>query len=119
VTVTGNRNLLAQAIGNLLDNAIKFTPEGGTVRLRAAAAREGVEISVCDTGPGIPARDRRRALERYVRLDPAGTTRGNGLGLSLVDAIARQHGARLLLEDNSPGLRAVIRFSSQVGSRVP
>ncbi len=112
VTVTGNRNLLAQAIGNLLDNAIKFTPRGGTVRLRAAVAPDGSEISVSDSGPGIRAGDRQRVLERYVRLDAAGTTRGNGLGLSLVAAIARQHGARLLLEDNSPGLRAVIRFRS-------
>ncbi len=110
VTVTGNRNLLAQAIGNLLDNAIKFTPGGGTVRLRVAALAGGVEISVSDTGPGIPARDRQRVTERFVRLDPAGTAQGNGLGLSLVDAIARQHGATLLLEDDKPGLRAVIRF---------
>jgi signal transduction histidine kinase len=110
VTVSGNRNLLAQAIGNLLDNAIKFTPAGGTVRLRAAAAPGGSEISVSDTGPGIPAPDRQRVTERFVRLDPTGAARGNGLGLSLVDAIARQHGATLLLEDNEPGLRAVIRF---------
>jgi signal transduction histidine kinase len=110
VTVTGNRNLLAQAVGNLLDNAIKFTPKGGSVRLCATAAPGGAEVSVSDTGPGIPARDKARVVERHVRLDPAGATRGNGLGLSLVDAIARQHGAALVLEDNNPGLRAVIRF---------
>jgi signal transduction histidine kinase len=112
VKVTGNRNLLTQAIGNLLDNAIKFTPRGGTVRLSTAAGADGIDISVSDSGPGIRAADRQRVLERYVRLSAAGTTRGNGLGLSLVAAIARQHGARLLLEDNNPGLRAVIRFQS-------
>jgi signal transduction histidine kinase len=112
VTVAGNRNLLTQAIGNLLDNAITFTPGGGTVRLRAAAAPEGSEISVGDSGPGIPAQHRQRVRERYLRLEPAGATHGNGLGLGLVDAIARQHGAKLSLEDNNPGLRAVIHFKA-------
>jgi signal transduction histidine kinase len=110
ITVNGNRNLLSQAIGNLLDNAVKFTPAGGTITLTATRSAEGAEVSVADTGPGIPSEDRKRVLQRYVRLDKARDTEGNGLGLSLVEAIARQHGATFTLEDNKPGLLASIRF---------
>jgi signal transduction histidine kinase len=110
ITVNGNRNLLSQAIGNLLDNAVKFTPAGGTITLTAKRSAEGAEVSVADTGPGIPSEDRKRVLQRYVRLDKARDTEGNGLGLSLVEAIARQHGATFTLEDNKPGLLASIRF---------
>lgn len=110
ITVNGNRNLLSQAIGNLLDNAVKFTPAGGKITLTAKRTTEGAEVSVADTGPGISSADRKRAVQRYVRLDRARDTEGNGLGLSLVDAITRQHGARFTLEDNAPGLLAKIRF---------
>jgi len=108
--VRGNRELLAQAIANLLDNAIKYTPEGGTVRLAAEGAVDGPRVSVADSGPGIPAADRERVLERFVRLDRNRSTPGSGLGLSLVRAVARLHGAELLLDDNRPGLIVTLAF---------
>ncbi len=116
VVVTANRDLVAQAVGNLLDNAIKYTPAGGHITLRAARVGDRAELSVADTGPGIPGQYRRRVTQRYARLDSARGTAGNGIGLSIVDAIARQLGAALILEDNRPGLRAVIRFPVTPGS---
>jgi signal transduction histidine kinase len=107
--IRGNRQLIAQALANIVDNAIKYTPEGGAVAIRAgdgAAPR----LEVLDSGPGIPPELRQHALERFVRLDPDRSTPGNGLGLSLVDAVARLHEAELELADNSPGLRVTMRF---------
>jgi signal transduction histidine kinase len=109
----GNRELLGQAIANLLDNAIKYGAPGsgeGEKPVVVSARRFGREalISVADRGPGIPAADRERVLERFVRLESARTRPGFGLGLSLVAAVARLHGGRLILEDNGPGLRATL-----------
>ena len=84
----GNRHLLAQALANLLDNAIKYTPAGGRVTL---SGQPGPVITVADTGPGIPEGERERVLERFVRLDGHRSTPGNGLGLSLVYEIVQQH----------------------------
>ena len=114
--VVGDRDLLAQAVGNLLDNALKFTPSGGRVRIAARApARDRIDIIVEDTGPGLSAPDRARAGERFFRADASRGTPGSGLGLSLVRAVAHLHGGDLLLEDAAPGaaqpgLRATIRF---------
>ncbi|MBR0651277.1 HAMP domain-containing protein [Roseomonas terrae] len=114
--LVGDRDLLAQAVGNLLDNALKFTPAGGTVRLSAQSRiRDGIEIAVADTGPGLPPEDRARAGERFFRADASRATPGSGLGLSLVLAVAHLHGGELELEDASPGdtppgLLAVIRL---------
>lgn len=110
IRVWGNRRLLAQAVGNLLDNAVKYTPAGGQVNLRIERMDAAPAIVVADTGPGIPAEAREQVLERFVRLDSARSTPGSGLGLSLVRAVARLHGARLILEDNKPGLRVTLRF---------
>ncbi len=111
VPVVGNPQLLAQALANLLDNAVKFTPAGGTVTLAADRTLDGrPRLLVADTGPGIPAAERDRVLDRFVRLEPSRSTPGHGLGLSLVDAVARRHGARLSLEDAEPGLRVVLVF---------
>ncbi len=107
----GDRNLLSQAIANLLDNALKHTPAGGTIRLSARTDGNGrPEILVSDTGPGIPVESRGRVLERFARLDRSRSTRGSGLGLSVVAATARLHDAELTLEDNEPGLRVRLRF---------
>jgi len=105
--VRGDAQLLSQAVANLLDNAIKYTPAGGRVvlTLEGAGPGQAARLSVADTGPGIPAEMREAVLERFVRLDAARASPGNGLGLSLVDAVAHLHGARLLLEDNEPGLK--------------
>lgn len=111
VAVVGNPQLLAQALANLLDNAVKFTPGGGRIGLTVDRAPEGrPRLTVADTGPGIPAAERERVLDRFVRLEPSRSTPGHGLGLSLVDAVARRHGARLSLEDAAPGLRVVLMF---------
>jgi signal transduction histidine kinase len=110
VTVEGDPQLLAQALANLVDNAIKYTPEGGTVVVRTRAGTEPV-LEVVDNGPGIPPHLREKALERFVRLDPDRSAPGNGLGLSLVAAVAKLHGARLELTDNRPGLVVSLRFA--------
>jgi len=108
----GSRQLLSQAVANLLDNAVKYTPPGGRVTLTVApgAGGAGPRLTVADTGPGIPEAERGRVLQRFVRLEPSRSTPGNGLGLSLVDAVARLHGCRLDLVDNAPGLRVTLDF---------
>ncbi|VAW78471.1 hypothetical protein MNBD_GAMMA14-406, partial [hydrothermal vent metagenome] len=98
--ITGNRHLLAQAIGNLLDNAFKYTPEDSTISLQATAQAGRLALTVSDNGPGIATDQREKVLERFVRLAPERSTAGNGLGLSLVKAVADLHGAELQLEDN-------------------
>jgi len=101
VAVMGDRHLLSQAVANLIDNAVKYTPAGGRI---AIAVGPGPQIVIADSGPGIPEAERARVLDRFVRLDATRSTPGNGLGLSLVNAVARLHGARLELGDNAPGL---------------
>jgi signal transduction histidine kinase len=108
----GDRDLLQQAIANLLDNAIKFSPAGGRIALSADAADRQVRISVTDQGPGIPEADRVRATERFFRGEQARHTPGSGLGLALVQAVATLHEGALLLEDAQPGLRATIMLRS-------
>jgi signal transduction histidine kinase len=118
----GSRELVGQAIANLVDNAIKYaTPEGQVTARQApaeivvSAQREGesVAISVADRGEGIAAADRARALERFGRLETSRTRPGSGLGLSLAAAVARLHGGSLRLEDNGPGLRAVLALPAK------
>jgi len=90
---------------------VKYTPSGGAVRVAAGIGPgRRPTLLVADTGPGIPEEQRERVLERFVRLDQDRSTPGNGLGLSLVRAVARLHGAALRLEDNAPGLRVTIAF---------
>ncbi len=105
--IQANRHLLSQTLANLLDNAIKYTPEGAAI---AVTLEEGPVITIADRGPGIPTDDRERVLERFVRLDKTRTTPGSGLGLSLVNAVARLHDAELTLEDNAPGLKVKLKF---------
>jgi len=108
--IRGDPVLLAQALGNLIDNALKYTPDVSTitVTVRRAIDDGSVEIVVADSGPGIPEAQKPRAVERFFRGDASRCTPGVGLGLSLVDAVARLHGSELRLEDNHPGLRARI-----------
>jgi signal transduction histidine kinase len=100
----GDRELLAQALTNLLDNAVKYTPIGGRIDVRLEKTDAHLKITVADSGPGIPYPDRARVLERFARLDRARSKPGNGLGLSLVKAVAEQHNGRVTLSDNHPGL---------------
>jgi signal transduction histidine kinase len=107
------RQLLAQAVANLVDNAIKFTPNGGRVRLVASGTRESIVLEVTDSGSGISPGDRPKALERSRRLANASGTPGSGLGLSLVNAVAQLHGGRFELGDNAPGLVARLTFARE------
>ncbi len=115
LVVRGNRELIAQTLANLLDNGLKYgTPaaSGAAPELRLVLRRQGqlVRLSVEDRGPGVPAADRDRVLDRFVRLEASRTLPGSGLGLSLAAAIAHLHGGALRLEDNAPGLRAVLEI---------
>lgn len=109
IAVRGDPDLLAQAIGNLVDNAIKYTPCEGKVALRIASdTKDQVAIAVTDTGPGVADADKARATERFYRGNRASGTEGVGLGLSVVDAVARLHGGALSLTDSRPGLEAIL-----------
>jgi signal transduction histidine kinase len=114
--VHGNRELISQALANLVDNAIKYgapnridmngaEPE---IVIKAVPDGERILLTVADAGRGIPEVDRGRAVERFVRLEQSRSQPGSGLGLSLASAVARLHGGELKLEDNQPGLRTVI-----------
>ncbi len=106
--IRGDRHLLSQALSNLVDNAIKYSPPGGRLHVGVERAGDWVRLSVKDDGPGIPADQRDAVLQPFVRLDPARSNPGSGLGLSLVEAVAEFHGARLTLADNQPGLAVFI-----------
>ncbi len=108
-TVAGHPQLLANAVANLVENAIAHTPRGREVTV-ALESGPAPALTVADRGPGIPGEERDRVLQRFVRLDASRGRPGAGLGLSLVAAVARLHGAALELSDNAPGLRATLRF---------
>ena len=112
VMVRGNRSLLARVAANLVENALKYSPNGGAVTVSASVDPRSHRptFSVRDTGPGIPEADRERVLDRFVRLERSRNTPGSGLGLSLVAAVARMHDATITLEDARPGLLATLSF---------
>lgn len=112
VVFTGDEELLTQMLANLVENAIKHTPAGSTIRLELSDGVERMTAVVADDGPGIPAEERDRVFEQFYRLDRSRTTQGQGLGLSLVSAVAQLHDIKVRLEDNSPGLRAVVDFGA-------
>lgn len=116
--LSANRQLIGQAIANLIDNAIKYSrgrQSGSAIAVSAGPAPGGgAEFSVADRGPGISDNDRQRVLKRFVRLEESRTKPGTGLGLSLVAAVARLHGARIRLEDNHPGLKVVMTLPAAV-----
>jgi signal transduction histidine kinase len=115
VKVTGDRDLIFDAIANLVDNAIKHGRAGGQV----VVANESIDgrpvISIADDGPGIPAGEHEHVFKRFYRLEASRYTPGNGLGLSLVAAVARLHGARIELLDNAPGLKFRLWFAAPSG----
>lgn len=114
IEVRANRQLVGQAVANLADNAIKYSaraaqgPVAPVIAVKARATNGAAEFSVADRGPGIEAKDRERALRRFVRLEKSRTQPGTGLGLSLVAAVARLHNGAVRLEDNAPGLKVVV-----------
>jgi signal transduction histidine kinase len=107
VPAYGDKAMIQQAIANLVDNAVKFSPEGGVVQLTATVSSK-VFVTVSDQGAGIAFQERENATDRFYRGESARSTPGSGLGLSLVLAVAQLHGGELQLEDNQPGLRAVL-----------
>ena len=121
--VEANQPFLAQALANVIDNAIKYTPSGGAVKLRARRRSSGeIEYSVTDTGPGVPESDRERVVQRFVRLDNSRTEAGSGLGLSLVAAVIEAHGGRIALDEgpgiydgSGPGLRVALVLPAAAG----
>jgi signal transduction histidine kinase len=110
VEVYGDRELLAQVLTNLVDNAVKYTPAGGVVRIALERAGDTARLRVADSGSGIAPPDRSRVLQRFTRLDRARSQPGNGLGLALVNAVTLQHHGRLTLGDNEPGLAVTVEL---------
>ncbi len=127
IHVHANRQLLGQAIANLIDNALKYgasapghAGNGAPPEIAVGAWQHGTmaEIAVSDRGPGVPAADRERVLDRFVRLEASRSEPGSGLGLSLVAAVARLHGGTVRLEDNHPGLRVVLAVPVEAEAHV-
>jgi len=110
--VVGDKTLLGQVFANLIENALRHTPDGANVSVGAVLDSGAVRLTVSDTGPGIPADERENVLRRLYRLERSRTTPGNGLGLSLVAAIVDMHEGEMRLEDNEPGLQVEITLSS-------
>jgi signal transduction histidine kinase len=109
LALAGDPLLLAQAIGNLIDNALKYVQEDGTITVEASRHPDGaIEIAVSDDGPGIPDEEKPKVFERFYRGDASRGTPGAGLGLSLVAAVAKLHGGALKLTDNHPGLKVTL-----------
>ena len=108
--VYGDRDLLFQVIINLLDNAIKYSPQAGHILLHIAVRNDCPVLAISDNGPGIPVGERARVLQRFYRMDQSRSQQGSGLGLSLVAAVAQIHNARLEFGDNHPGLIAELHF---------
>ncbi|MCO5730886.1 HAMP domain-containing sensor histidine kinase [Rhizobium sp. SSA_523] len=122
LSVQGNRELIGQAIFNLLDNAIKYAADSGSdkpIEVRLEATKDGLRLAVCDSGPGIPADKRAEVVKRFVRLDESRSKPGTGLGLALVEAVMELHGGRLELSSThgdaapQPGLTASMVFPAQ------
>jgi len=114
--ISADRDLLFDAISNLIDNAIKHGREGGLVSINLDRRDGEAILSVSDDGPGIPSEEFDQVFKRFYRLERSRSTSGNGLGLSLVAAVARLHGARIRLVDNAPGLRVELRFPFAITS---
>jgi signal transduction histidine kinase len=112
VPVEGDRDLLFDAAANLVDNAIKHGYTAGRVTVEVRSSDNGIVISVADNGPGIPADECQHVFKRFYRLERSRRSVGNGLGLSLVAAVVRLHGARIEMLDNGPGLLVRLRFPS-------
>lgn len=116
--VRGDRDQLFQAVVNLLDNALKYAPSGSDVDVSLQASMDAVELQLDDRGPGIPEADRERVFDRFQRLEAHRGSPGVGLGLSLVRAIARRHGGRVVLQDRAPGLRVRLILPAMHASEV-
>jgi signal transduction histidine kinase len=112
VPVRGDQDLMREALSNLIDNAIKFTPAGGAVRIEARMDEGRPFVLVSDTGVGVPPQERARIFDRFYRGERSGQSPGHGLGLSIAMTIANLHGFKLTVEDNNPGARFELRAAS-------
>jgi signal transduction histidine kinase len=113
VPLFGHRQLLAQAVSNLVENAIRYGSAGGRIQVRVEPGERQIRIEVGDRGPGIPADRRDEARRRFGRLDSSRSDEGAGLGLALAEAIAHLHQGELVLEDNAPGLLTILELPVQ------
>jgi signal transduction histidine kinase len=109
--VSGDPVLLAQALSNLIDNALKYAPQSGAIEVAIQKLEGSAEISVADNGPGIDTLEKAKVVQRFYRGDASRGTPGVGLGLSLVQAVAKLHGSALELKDNDPGLKVVLTLA--------
>lgn len=110
--VLADKNLLFQTFTNIVDNAVKFTPSGGKISIQVSAADKSVAVIVADTGGGIPQAEMEKVFDRFYRTEKSRTSAGNGLGLSLVDAVLGLHGARRALRNVNGGLEVVLTFAA-------
>jgi len=110
VTVRGDRDLIFQALANLIENALKYAPPASAVSVSMVRLHARAVITIADHGPGIPPALRERVFRRFFRLDASRSSPGNGLGLSLVQAVVALHNGSIELADNHPGLKAVIKL---------
>jgi signal transduction histidine kinase len=117
--VWGDRELLTQMIANVIENAMKHSPKGASIDLLTSEIPNTIAVAVNDSGPGIPAEERAHVFQRFYRLAHSRSTPGNGLGLSLVEAIAALHQAGIQLADNGPGLSVTLRFKRLINAPVP
>lgn len=113
IWINGDPELLTLSLANLLENANTHTPHLAEIVVSVAATGSGAELSVADNGPGVPTRDSMRIFQRFYRLEESRTTSGNGLGLSIVAAVAELHNASIFATDNHPGLRVGMTFAQQ------
>lgn len=107
VTIDGDRDLLFQAFANILDNALKYTPVGGSVSLSLLQGEDGIRVTVADTGPGVPEHDLEKIFDRFYRCEESRNTSGTGLGLSLVAAVIELHRGRIMAENSTQGFRII------------
>ena len=117
VPLFGHRQLLAQAISNLVENAIRYGSSGGKIQVRVHPGERQIRVEVGDRGPGIPADRRDEARRRFGRLDSSRSDEGAGLGLALAEAIAHLHEGELRLEDNAPGLLTILELPVHAQAR--
>jgi signal transduction histidine kinase len=109
--INGEKNLLSQAFANLIDNALKFTPMRGVISITCTELSDAIDVSIADSGEGIPKEYHHKIFEKFFRMEQSRHTKGNGLGLSMVAAVARIHDATIILDDNNPGLKITLRFA--------
>jgi len=113
VKISGDRDLLFQMLSNLIDNAIKYTPEDGCIDLTLTSNQCETDLTISDSGIGIPEEDRTKVFDRFYRVAKSRSLPGNGLGLSLVQAVLDLHKGQITLSDNQPGLRVALKFPKQ------